>query len=121
MSPSAGRFARKNRITRAADYNQVFHSPCRSADSRFVVIARENGLGYARLGFAISRKRVNQAVARNRLKRLVRESFRIHQEMLSGLDVVVMTGKKSGICSNSVIFKSLQLHWHRLNNAIHPH
>lgn len=52
------------------------------------VLAAPNGLEYARLGLIIPKKIVPTAVGRNRIKRLLREGFRIHQEEISGLDVV---------------------------------
>ena len=44
----------------------------------------------ARLGLAISRRIASRAVARNRIKRIVRESFRQWRPQLPGCDVVVM-------------------------------
>jgi ribonuclease P protein component len=53
----------------------------------FALIAADNGLGYGRLGLAASR-RIGGAVARNRAKRLLRESFRRHK--LAGADLVLI-------------------------------
>jgi ribonuclease P protein component len=44
----------------------------------------------ARLGLVVSKKHLKRAVDRNRFKRVVRESFRHHQEQLKGLDIVVL-------------------------------
>jgi ribonuclease P protein component len=55
----------------------VFRQGQRSADRFFTVLYRPNALDMPRLGFAISRKKVRHATDRNRLKRVVRESFRI--------------------------------------------
>lgn len=49
-----------------------------------------NGLGYARLGLAITKKAVPNATSRNQIKRIIRERFRLNQELLSGLDIVVL-------------------------------
>jgi ribonuclease P protein component len=48
-----------------------------------------------RLGLAIAKKRVKLAVQRNRIKRIIRESFRLNQHVLPAIDMVVMV--KSGI------------------------
>jgi len=54
------------------------------------VLARANGLDHARLGLSAARRHLRRSVDRNRFKRIVRESFRAHQDSLAGLDVVVL-------------------------------
>ena len=46
--------------------------------------------GRSRLGIALTRRHVPSSVHRNRLKRLVREAFRIHPVKGAGFDLVVM-------------------------------
>jgi len=59
----------------------------------FVVIIKQNGLGIARLGVTVSKKAGN-AVKRNRIKRLIREFFRLNNSKIpQGYDIVV-TAKK---------------------------
>jgi ribonuclease P protein component len=63
---------------------------------------------------AISRKAVGRAVCRNRIKRLIRESFRHHQPSLVGLDVVVMARRQAAAASNADLLNGLERHWARL-------
>jgi ribonuclease P protein component len=65
----------------------------------------------ARLGLAIPRKYVKSAVGRNRIKRLVRESFRQHQHAIAGLDLVVTLRGNATVLGNQEIFRRLQTHW----------
>ena len=59
----------------------------------FVVIIKQNGLGITRLGVTVSKKAGN-AVKRNRVKRLIREFFRLNNSKIpQGYDIVV-TAKK---------------------------
>jgi ribonuclease P protein component len=78
------------------------------------MIANSNGLGYPRLGLAISRKRVKHAVNRNRLKRLLRESFRRNKEHLGGLDIVVTASGAHASINNRSINESIKKHWEKL-------
>lgn len=83
----------------------------------FTVLYIDNGKQEARLGLAISKKHCKLAVGRNRLKRLVRESFRHHRAGLSGLDIVVLNQPAAMRASNKALFDSLQRHWQRCQTA----
>lgn len=104
-------FPRRNRLTEAGDFDRVFKSARRSRDGYFTVLYCANGLGYPRLGLAIAKKRVRRAVDRNRLKRIVRESFRQAKKQLTGVDIVIMAGGRAVAAINAEIFSSLDEHW----------
>ncbi|MEW5754858.1 MAG: ribonuclease P protein component [Pseudomonadota bacterium] len=108
-------FPKSVRLLHAAEYKRVFDEPgARSVDPNFTVLARRNGLTQARLGMAITRKNIKTAVARNRIKRIVRESFRQHQQILAGLDIVVLSRGGAGERENPALFASLEHHWSRV-------
>lgn len=107
-------FHRRLRLIHKAEFDAVFAKAFRSRDACFTVLARHNGLEYPRLGLAISRKIARSAVARNRLKRLIRESFRRTQVSLAGMDLVVMGRPQVTTLGNGDLFRSLEQHWHRL-------
>ncbi len=88
--PGTGRrFGGKMRLTRAGQFQLVFGANVRTAVGPLLVWALPNELGHPRLGFAISRG-VGTAVARNRIKRRLREAFRSMQhDLSSGYDLVV--------------------------------
>jgi ribonuclease P protein component len=100
----------------AADFDPVFRQSQRSADQNFTVLFRPNRLGYARVGLAIAKKRVRRAVDRNRLKRLIRESFRNARPELDGLDIVVLARNNTARADNATLFVSLERHWQMLRN-----
>ena len=111
------RFRRENRLLDAAAFGRVFKQANRSRDKWFTVLCRENENELARLGLAISKKNCRQATARNRIKRIVRESFRQHQEQLAGLDIVVMNQPAAKTGSNQQLFDSLTGHWRRFERS----
>lgn len=119
-APAEKGFGRHLRLTKASEYRRVFEGEYNSASNKIpggggiVVRARKNGLQYSRLGLVISKKSVKTAVNRNRVKRLVRESFRQHQERLCGLDVVVMSRLGLADMPNSKLSAILTRHWENL-------
>ena len=108
------RFSRQVRLTQAQEFSRIFDKPVRSKVGGLIVLARRNDLGYPRLGLAIAKKNVRAATGRNRIKRLIRESFRQHQSKLCGIDIVVLTRPGVGDRSNPVLFKALEKHWNSL-------
>ena len=75
-------------------------------DDNLIVYAFQNGLDYPRLGISIG-KSAGNAVIRNRLKRLIRETFRLNQHTISaGFDYVVTVPNKKNIESSS--FKTIK-------------
>lgn len=99
------------RLNHSGDFQCVFEQASRSADRYLTVLARANGGQKPRLGLAISRKQVPDATDRNRIKRLVRESFRLSQHNLGGLDFIVMARHPAVQASREVLRYSLQKHW----------
>lgn len=116
MSPRQG-FARGERLTSARDYERVFARAESSRDRYFTVLAREGETPWARLGLAVSRRVARQAVRRNRIKRLIRESFRHHKTQVAGLDLVVIARPAAAAADNATLFEALKRHWTRLATA----
>jgi ribonuclease P protein component len=82
-------FTKSQHLLTQAEFDRVYASEAYAADDVLVVKAAANDIGVTRLGLSISRK-VGNAVARNRWKRLIREAFRLAQhELPTGLDLVV--------------------------------
>ena len=116
-SSQGNRFTKDNRLLDAAAYGRVFDRATRSRDKLFTVLCRRNKQSIARLGLAISKKHCRKATARNRIKRTVRESFRQQQELLSGLDVVVINQPGAAMATSGQINDSLDKHWQRCSKA----
>ncbi len=78
------------RLRLPGQFKRVFARPVRAGNHQLTVLARPNGLAHARLGLAVPKRHLRRAVDRNRFKRIVRESFRLNQAGLAGLDIVVL-------------------------------
>lgn len=102
------------RLLSAADFERVFQRAERSSSKSLTVLARPSGRRRARLGLAVARKQIRKAVERNRVKRLIRESFRHHQALLEGLDVVVVVRAPLAAKSADGVRRCLDNHWQQL-------
>ena len=78
------------KLLNADQYKNVFSNPQRFGNKSLTVLAKPNDLNYPRLGLAISKKCAKNAVDRNRIKRIFRESFRLHQHTLPNVDIIAM-------------------------------
>ena len=108
-------FPRSSRLSGPRDFSRVFAEGRRLTRNALLLIARSNPLGHPRLGLAVAKRHVRRAVDRNRIKRLIRESFRAHQQELGGLDVVVLVrGGAVATQDRRLLRKSLDRHWSEL-------
>ena len=72
------------------DFRLIYKEGKSCANRYLVLYVRENGLAKNRLGVSVSKK-VGNSVVRHRITRLVRESYRLQEDMFnSGLDMVVI-------------------------------
>jgi ribonuclease P protein component len=110
-------FSRESRLLTPGQFQNVFNNPTRFGSRHFTILVTKNPAQDNRLGLAIAKKRVKLAVQRNRIKRLVRESFRLNQKNIPHVDMVAMV--KSGIdkLDNQVIADELAYIWRKLRKS----
>jgi ribonuclease P protein component len=83
-------FRPHERLRSGTEFRRVFAQGIRLEGAFFLLVAMENGRGYSRLGLAASR-RVGGAVTRNRVRRLLRETFRLNRSAEArGFDLVLV-------------------------------
>lgn len=70
------------------EFSSVFRFRCAHRGVCLELLAAPNGLDFPRLGMIVPKKILRTAVARNRVKRLLREWFRLRQDEMGGLDLV---------------------------------
>jgi ribonuclease P protein component len=91
MIPLKARFRPHERLRDSAAFRRAFERKKPASDAFLIVYANRNGLGHSRLGISIGKKKVASAAERNRIKRLLREVFRLTKsELPSGVDLVIV-------------------------------
>ena len=82
------------------------------------MFARATDVGNARLGIAVSKRNLRLAVERNRIKRLVRESFRGSSIRELGVDIVILPRATTSTADPAQLRRVLQLRWDSLRTFI---
>ena len=99
------------------DFKNVYSKKKSYANKYLVMYVLENGLDKNRLGISVSKK-VGNSVVRHRLTRLVREIYRLHEEMFnSGLDIVVL----ARVNAKSILYTDMEsaiLHLAKLHKIL---
>jgi len=116
MQPSQHRlrFGAELRLRSKLQFDAIYASGRRLDDRFFGVRVRPNGLGHPRVGLAVAVKTAGNAVARNRLRRLIRESFRLAQEKLPAVDIVVAAKFPATAAPPTTLRASLATLWQRV-------
>lgn len=110
------RFNKAERLLNKADYGHTFKIGSKIHGKLFMVVTSKNTHVNARLGIAVSRKVSLRAVVRNRIKRQIRESFRLNKNVIQGRDCIVIAKKKAADMSKSEIRSSLDSLWQKISD-----
>ena len=90
QTPTDFRFPASHHLRRGVDFKAVYAAKQRAGDDALLVYGRGNTLPHCRIGLSVSKKN-GGAVARNRIKRLLREAYRLTKHDLpAGLDLVLI-------------------------------
>jgi len=142
--PGRACFPRTAKLLNPIEFKRVFKRNIVSSDRYFRVLGRPNNVSFCRLGMAVSRQIDKRAVGRNRIKRVVRESFRhffdnagtsreydqtetgVAAGNIAGnvpgnrcfVDLVVLPRKECATICNRQLFQSLDAHWARISASL---
>ena len=100
LSPGFG-YGRSRRLTKRHQFDRVFQeASVRRTHPPLRLLALPNSESMPRLGIVVSKRAMHRAVARNRAKRVIRESFRHEQHRLPAMDIIIQAipgkdGRKS--------------------------
>ena len=107
-------FPRERRLRRKAEFDAAYAVGRRFGDAFFGIVARANDATGPRLGLAVATKVAGSSVERNRIRRLIRESFRLRQRQLPALDIVVSARTRARGARNAELIASLDTLWDRV-------
>ena len=95
-------FGKARRLLTKNDYARVFKRATKLITPYFIILYRENNLNKARLGLVLSKKFIRKAHDRNRIKRVVREIFRV-KNVLPAVDLIILAKPGFDQIENNVI------------------
>jgi ribonuclease P protein component len=87
-------FKKNERLRRRSEFSALFQSGKRLHSEYLTVILCKNTSGVRRLGLVVGKKVEKAAVRRNRMKRLLREFFRLNKHRLSASQDVLIVARK---------------------------
>ena len=108
------RFGAELRLRSKLQFDAIYSKGRRIDDRFFGLRIAPNGLAHPRLGLAVAVKTAGSGVARNRLRRLVRESFRLAQHTLPAVDIVVAAKIPAREAPAATLHASLATLWQRV-------
>ncbi len=95
-------------------FSYVFENAIPAVSPTITILARKNTTLSPRLGVTIPKKKVKLAVNRNRIKRCIRESFRLYQHELPHVDIVVIAKHGINELSNQQLNDQLRKLWKKI-------
>lgn len=107
-------FPKRLRLLKAADFSRIKGTQLKASSKHLLVLAKHSDLPYPRLGLAVAKRHVKLAVARNRIKRVARESFRHNISLLPNIDMLLLV--RSGVTelNNEELYLCLEKFWKQL-------
>jgi len=106
----SGVLARETRIRSKEEFSLVFSSGRRYKTAHTIFIYKANNLNCSRLGVVVSKKCFKNAVARNYVKRLHKESFRAI-ELSGNYDIVAVSKKSVSNLAQEKLYENTKKQW----------
>ncbi len=107
-------YPRESRLLTPRNFSFVFEQAIPATSNTVTILARHNELDHPRLGITVPKKKVKLAVNRNRLKRCMRESFRLNAHSLPNVDIIIIAKHGINDLDNKQLNAQLDSLWRRI-------
>lgn len=118
MGSRSNAFTRERRLLAKADFDRVFaQATIRLNNHPFLLLATCGCTEESRIGMVVGKRHAKRAVDRNRIRRRIRESFRL-LHLPCHLDVVILARPGAGACTGEELTARLDQLWSRLQRKL---
>jgi ribonuclease P protein component len=107
-------FPRNQRLVTKAEYKSLFGESLKASQRYLLALYKPNNQVNARLGVIVGKRIAKSAVARNKIKRVIRESFRQSQDSLAGLDIIVIARQQCNSLDKFQLREGIEKLWQKL-------
>lgn len=107
-------FPRKHRLINKEDFKSIFDKAKKVNQRYLTLLHKPNQTEHARLGLVVGKRVANSAVKRNRIKRVIRESFRHYQTNLTGIDIIVIARQQCDKLTKQKLREGIDQLWEKL-------
>ncbi|CAM3503490.1 ribonuclease P protein component [Shewanella pealeana] len=98
-----------------AQFKSVFTKPIKASSAEITLLAIPNSEQHPRLGLTVAKRYVKKANQRNRIKRIIRDNFRLHQHDLPAVDIVVLVRNGVLDMENAELKNLVEKLWRKLS------
>lgn len=105
------------RLITKAEFKSVFDEAQKISQKHLLVLYKPNQNKHSRLGLIVSKRFANKAVSRNRIKRVIRESFRHIHEELTHMDIIIISRQQCDKLSKGKLREGIDKLWEKLKKV----
>lgn len=109
-------FLRQQRLSSPSEFKAVFQANKKRFLPYLAVFSKLNDKDYARIGIVVSKRNVRKANQRNLVRRIIRESFRFNQMLLTNLDIVVVVYQPYSLLSKKEMRRVMDEYWKKISH-----
>lgn len=107
-------FPRRHRLVNQAEYDALFNQSHRITHRSLTILYKKNNHLYSRIGLIVGKRVAKKAVSRNKIRRVIRESFRFQQNKLPGIDIIVIARRQCDKLSKQKLREGIDRLWEKL-------